>query len=327
MFTKLLVPLDRSPLAEQALGRAAAIARASSATIEVALVHQPVPFAGFGDAPWNAEEWKHEEKYLETIATELSTGAAVHATHSVLRGEAVETICLHALDTESDLIVMTSHGRTGLSRMWLGSVAHGVLRRSSVPVLMLRPVEGKSRQNAAHHLFKHILVPVDGSAFSAEIIPHASSLARCSGAKITLLRVVRPIPSVILDVGMPFAYPPTIPDQAITDSLVEEAKAEISESARQISGEGCADVDAQVVVAEGVAQAILDFARGHSVDAIAMSTHGRGASRLFMGSIADKIVRGSELPTLLHCPIGVSEEPHTVGSPNVGESKSAFAGA
>lgn len=324
MFKKLLVPLDRSPLAEQAIGQATAIARAAHASIDVILAHEPLPFAGFGDAPWNVEERKYEDKYLETIADEISSGAGVPTTHNVMRGEPVEMIYNRARDINADLIVMTSHGRTGLSRAWLGSVAHGVLRRSTIPVLMLCPVENKTDRKAAHHLFKHILVPLDGSEFSADILSHATALAQCSGARVTLLRVVRPVPMVMVDVDMSLGYPPMIPDQALTDQLVDEANAEIAEVARQIRHGGYADVDAEVVVAGSTAHAIIDFAMGHSVDAIAMSTHGRGASRLLMGSVADKVVRASGLPMLLIRPVGVSDEP---AAKETKESLASIAGA
>ena len=137
MFRKLLVPLDRSPLAEQALGAAATIARASAAKIALLMVHQPVPYAGFKDAPWKAAQATSEEKYLATIAAELESGASISTTHQLLVGDVVETICEHAKDIGADLIVMTSHGRTGFSRVWHGSVADGVLRDATLPVLML----------------------------------------------------------------------------------------------------------------------------------------------------------------------------------------------
>lgn len=306
MFRKLLVPLDRSPLAEQAVGPAAAIARASHAAIALVLVHQPLPFAGFNDEPWNAEQWSDEEKYLEWIAGELVTGASVAATYAVVRGEAVDSICKQAWDVDADLIVMTSHGRTGLSRAWLGSVADGVLRHSSVPVLMLRPVENKADRLAAHHLFKHVLVPLDGSALAGDILPSAVALARCSGAHVTLLRVVQPVPLMTVDVDMAFAYPPFVQDDQATAQLVEDAKQQLDEVSRRVADDAGVPVEAHVVVAPRVAQAIIDFAAGHQVDAITMTTHGRGASRFFLGSVADKILRGSGLPLLLHRPIGVS---------------------
>jgi nucleotide-binding universal stress UspA family protein len=316
MFRKLLVPLDRSPLAEQAVGQAAAIARASHAEIDLILVHQPLPFAGFSDEPWNAEQWNDEEKYLEWIAGELTSGASIHATHSVLRGEAVDMICKRAWEVDADLIVMTSHGRTGLSRAWLGSVADGVLRHSAVPVLMLRPVESKADRLAAHHLFEHILVPLDGSALAADIISSASALGRCSGARVTLLRVVQPVPLMTVDVDMSFTYPPFIQDDEATQHLVEEAKQQLDEMLRRLAEETGVKVDAHVVVSSRVAQAIMDFASGHAVDAIAMSTHGRGASRFLLGSVADKVLRGSALPMLIHRPIGVTGVVNAPGASN-----------
>jgi nucleotide-binding universal stress UspA family protein len=306
MFRQLLVPLDRSALAEQALGQAAAIARASHAAMDVVLVHEPLPFAGFADAPWNAERWNDECEYLETIVRELVSGAAVAVSHDVMRGGVVEMISQRAHDVDADLIVMTSHGRTGLSRMWLGSVADGVIRRSSVPVLLLRPVEDGNRRAAAQ-VFKKILVPLDGSSVGADALPSAQALAHSSGARLVLLRVVQPVPMIIVDAGMSFAYPPPVTDAVLTDRLADEAKQEVAEFARRAREEGGVEIESHVIVGASVAQSIVDFAHGHGIDAIAMSTHGRGASRLLMGSIADKVLRASDLPMLMRRPVGVIE--------------------
>jgi nucleotide-binding universal stress UspA family protein len=315
MFRKLLIPLDRSPLAEQAIGQAAAIARAAHAAIDVVLVHQPAAFAGFNDAPWNDEESKFEHRYVEAVAAELSSGAGVPVTHSVVGGEAVDMICKRAWDVDADLIVMTSHGRTGLSRAWLGSVASGVVRHSAIPVLMLRPVETKADRLAAHHLFAHVLVPLDGSVFAADILPSASTLAQCSGARVTLLRVVEPIPlALAVGVDMALTYPPLVQDDVETGRAVDEAKKLLEEDARRLSNNGSVAVDTEVIVGTGVARAIIEFVRGHSMDVIAMSTHGRGTSRLIMGSVADKVLRASELPMLLHRPIDVGTVVETAGS-------------
>jgi nucleotide-binding universal stress UspA family protein len=315
VFKKLLIPLDRSSLAEQAIGQAAAIARAAHAEVDVVLVHQPLPFAGFNDEPWNEQQWNNDHKYVETIANDVTSGARVPVTHNVARGEAIDMICKRAWDIQADLIVMTSHGRTGLSRAWLGSVASGVIRHSAIPVLVLRPVATKDDAAAAHHLFKHILVPYDGSALGAEILEGALALAECSAARVTLLRVVEPVPmAMAIGVDMGPVYPPFIPDEVATNRLAETAAEQLDDVARRVFEKGSVAVEAEVVVAPGVAQAIIDFARGHSVDAIAMSTHGRGASRLFFGSVADKVLRASGLPMLMHRPLGVSHN-HVVSEP------------
>ncbi|HEY7395036.1 MAG TPA: universal stress protein [Gemmatimonadaceae bacterium] len=302
MFRKLLVPLDRSPLAEQALGQAAALARASQAEIEIVLVHQPFPFGSFTDASRDAQVLDQDRQYLESIAAELISGSNVPVTPTVLRGEAIETITQRVADAGADLVVMTSHGRTGIAHAWFGSVAAGVLRQSTVPVLILRPVEGKTRRDAARHLFKRILIPVDGSALSVEVFGAATSLAQCSGAQITLLRVVQPIMLLTVDPSIASVYVPAIVDEPLTKRLTEEATEQLAGVARRLQEESHGDVETQVVVDPRIAAAIIDFAHGHHIDVIAMSTHGRGMSRLFLGSVADKVLRGSELPMLLYRP-------------------------
>jgi nucleotide-binding universal stress UspA family protein len=167
-------------------------------------------------------------------------------------------------------------------------------------------VESKADRLAAHRLFEHILVPLDGSALAADILSPTSALGRCSGARVTLLRVVQPVPLMTVDVDMSFTYPPFVQDDEATQQLVEEATQQLDEMSRRLADEAGINVDAHVVVSVRIAQAIVDFASGHGVDVIAMSTHGRGASRFLLGSVADKVLRGSALPMLIQRPIGVA---------------------
>jgi len=310
MFQKLLVPLDRSDFAEQAIGQAAAIARASAGVLDLVLVHEPFPIGTSGDAPWRREAWQDEERYLQAIANEISGGTGVPVTCAVIEGEKVEMICKRAWDVGADLIVMTSHGRTGISRAWLGSAADGVVRHAAIPVLMLRPIEGKAARLAARHVFKRILVPLDGSPLAAEALSSATSLAQCTGGSITLLRVVVPVPIIGGDAGLPFVYPYPIsmPDLVETNHLVDEAKRELADVARHLQGQGISTVATEVVVAASAARGIIDFAHEHDTDVIAMSSHGRGASRLFLGSVADKLIRGGEIPVLVYRPLAVRDK-------------------
>jgi nucleotide-binding universal stress UspA family protein len=324
MFKKLLVPLDRSPLAEQALGAAATIARASAAKIALLMVHQPVPYAGFKDAPWKAAQAKGEQEYLASIAAELERGASISTTHELLIGDVVETICEHAKDIGADLIVMTSHGRTGFSRVWHGSVADGVLRQSALPVLMLPLAETDADRHAKPLL--RILVPLDGSAMSETILPVALDLARCSRARLSLLSVIQPVPLAVPEMTGPFIYSGAMHDQPATNQLVGEAHKQLAERLQALADEGFQDVDTKVVVAAQVAQTIIDFAAEHNVDAIAMSTHGRGASRLLVGSIADKVIRASRLPLLIRRPAGVKTALDFINASMIEQQLPAFAG-
>jgi nucleotide-binding universal stress UspA family protein len=306
MFKKILVPLDRSALAEQAIGQAALLARRAKAAIDLVTVHVPFPFAGFSDKPWDDKEAAAEAKYLEAIQAELRSGSDVPATYVVLKGEPAEHIRLRALDVGADLIVMTTHGRTGLSRLWLGSVADSVVRHSTVPVLMLRPVKSSRGRAAARRPFKRILVPLDGSALAADALGPATDLARATAATLVLLRVVLPVPLMsAYDSTVPFARQPFVVDDAATAGITAATRRDIETVAARLHEETGLEVSADTVVDSRVAEAIVRFAQSHQVDAVAMSTHGRGATRWLLGSVADKVLRSGNLPVLLRCPAAV----------------------
>lgn len=309
MFTKLLIPLDRSPLAEQAIGHAAAIARACHAAVDVMLVSQSREFPVLDDErASDGGEVRRDEQYVRTIANELARTAAISTTHAVLRGNIVAGIAARARAIAADLIVMTSHGRTGLSRAWLGSVADGVIRSSRTPVLVLRPLPELTAPRIPRDLYRKILVPLDGSVAALEILEAVGALAHCNNAHITLLRVIRPVPLITADASLAFVYPMLLPDEVATAGLVEQAQVELAHVAVMLATHRCTDIEQHVIVADHVAQAVLDFARASCADMIAMSTHGRGASRVVIGSMADKVMRGSGLPVLLYRPMTATPE-------------------
>lgn len=310
MLSKILVPLDRSSLAEQAIAQAGSIARGAHAAVDVVLVHEPFPFAGYVDLPWTTDDSTAEQMYVEAIADEIKSGANVPATCAVMRGAPAEMICQRADDVAADLIIMTSHGRTGFSRTWLGSVADAVMRHAVVPVLMLRPEQAVGHRGVVEKTLRRILVPFDGSALATEILPVAVDLARATHATITLLRVV-PIVPVILpyDPTMAISYLPLIPDAPATKRLVEEATEQVEAVSRQLHEESDVPVDAHVIVGEHVAKSIAEFIEARMIDIVAMSTHGRGSSRLVLGSVADKVLRASRVPVLLRRPVNVAATP------------------
>jgi len=308
MFKKILVPLDQSTLAEQAIGQAMAIARGSAAEVELVLVHEPFTFEANVDVPWYDAERQQESTYLRGIAEEIRSGSHVPVTHEIVRGAPAEMIVRHAKDADADLIVMTSHGRTGLSRMWLGSVADFVARQAHVPVLMLRPTETPMARAAARKPFHHVLLTTDGSALSWSALQGAVSLAKAMGASLTLLEVVRPIPQLLpIPPFTPEAYAVNVPDEEGTKEVMKDHAAKLNDAARRLNEAEQVSVKAVVVVGSHVAKTIVDYAASHAVDVIAMSTHGRGASRYVFGSVADKVLRSSEVPVLVQHPERVVE--------------------
>jgi len=324
MFKKILVPLDRSALAEQAIGQAALIARGAAAEIELVLVHAPFPFAGYSASPWEEAEWSADHKYLEAVADDLNSGSSVPVTHAVMRGAPAECICERALD--ADLVVMTSHGRTGLSRAWLGSIADSVVRHTSAPVLMLRPGKTSTPRAVARHGFRHILVPIDGSDLAGEALGPAIQLAKAIGADLTLFRAVPSIPLLAAyDATIPLGHEPMVVDQEASDALRLQVKRELGALAERLHDVHGLTVMFDVATSAQSADAIVQFARAYDIDCIAMTTHGRGGSRLLLGSVADKVLRGSGLPVLLRRPVYVVEE--YLKSEDIAEQLPSLAGS
>jgi nucleotide-binding universal stress UspA family protein len=295
---KLLVPLDMSELAEQALPAAVAIANAQGASeIRLVLVHEPIRYAGYPDAPWNMARSATEFRYLEDKARELRSLVTIPVSVDHPTGAAVQTMTEMAASTGIDLIVMTTHGRTGLSRAWLGSVADGVMRSTGIPVLMLRPIETPAAIEGAAKPFSRVLIPLDGSHAAESIIDAAISVAGRS-AKYFLARVVQPIP-LIVPTADPYTMTTMMTDPGATELVADEARKYIRDVAGRIAEHGVTAIEQSVLIGDHPAQILLDVAKAHDIDLIALATHGRGMSRLVLGSVADKLLRGSTTPLLV----------------------------
>jgi nucleotide-binding universal stress UspA family protein len=286
MFTELLVPLDGTAEAAIAVRPALTLARATGARMRLVQVTERASGDRSADAAVAAELG------LERIAAEVAAdGVAVDT--EVRRGDAAEQIVAEARRAGADLVVMATHGRSGLGRAVIGSVAEAVLAHSPVPVLLLRP--GGHRMT---HL-RTLLVPLDGTPGGAHALGVALGLARATGARIVLLEVQPPVPLTA------YAGDPVVGGAAL--SYVDPAW---DEEARQ-AAQGYVDRMAERLRHAGVAaegRAILGDvvatieATGEDVaaDLIVMSTHAHtGPARALLGSVADAVVRTSHRPVLL----------------------------
>jgi nucleotide-binding universal stress UspA family protein len=299
MIKSILVPLDGSAFAEQALPWAACLAKVCGAHLELVRVHDPVP-------PWTiATEGAvaattvdptirdAEEQYLANCAARLEEGGFAGVTRNLLEGDVVEQIASHAEDNAFGLVVLATHGRGAISRLWLGSVSDALVRRLTVPVLLIRPTEGTAVPRAER--FRKLFVALDGSTESESAIAPALALADPKGCEMVLLRVVPPVP-IAGDAGMSAAMPM---DDTLTKALVEQAETYLEEVAARLRGSAI-KVATRVVVEPGVAQAVLHEASLAGSELLALATHGaRGLRRMVLGSVADKVLRGADRPVLL----------------------------
>jgi nucleotide-binding universal stress UspA family protein len=311
MFQRILVPLDGSETAERALPVAARIARATGGTIVfVRVVLPPVEFGTYSAErivalkPTAFEARLAEaESYLKALSSrddlagiktgaDLVSGAASPAIFSIARSERV------------DLIVMCSHGETGLRRWVFSSIAQQAVRHSPVPVLALNE-HGVSipEPNPAHPL--HILVPLDGSTLSETALEPAMQLLAALYAPVQselhLLRVV----------DLPSAYGRLKSQAHISDSMQEQARQEaetyVKAVADRLRAQTTLTITSSVAVDTDVAEAIIKLAEHAtspentgSFDVIAMTTHGHsGLGRLVMGSVTEHVLGATRLPLLI----------------------------
>jgi nucleotide-binding universal stress UspA family protein len=298
----ILVPLDGSELAERAVQVAADLARRTGAELRLIHVHdpmatEPIHIAGMPiiDDHMRSLRRDHEQAYLDRAPQRLAPSGRVLVAR--LDGPVATAITEYADRSGAALIVITSHARGGFERAWLGSVTDEIVRISHVPLLVVRPEPGHVTGP-----FRRILVPLDGSAAAESILEHAVWLARLEPeAELVLLTVVQPVASAVWVSGAPLAA--SLPAENLVSRPEPESAREYLESvARRLEASGM-HVRARVEIAAIVAPAILEIARGEQADVVALATHGRsGLARLMLGSVADKLVRGSHTPILLFRP-------------------------
>ena len=296
MYKKLLVPLDGSATAEGVLPYVRAFAKGLSIPVHLLQVMDPeslIPSpAAQPGRPHNivTAEREHDGDYLREIAALFPDPATVSC--SVRIGKPAEVI-IEVGETDLDtLIAMTTHGRSGIRRWLLGSVAEKVLHGADNDVLLSRAIAPIERKSAAAHL-ERLVVPLDGSELAEKALPCAVQLAKKMNLELMLLRVYL-MPGVAYPTGS------HAPDWKLLDQETRDrASKYLQEKIAQLRNEGLKRVCFKVL--EGsAAEKIIDVARENPESLIAMSTHGAsGAGRWVLGSITERVIRHSETAVLV----------------------------
>lgn len=293
MFESILVPLDGSAFAEAALPAATTIASRENGSLDLVMVQDPVPAYGYGALEEQPQAWRAE--YLAAVEEELASRLQDRVQYSLLVGSVTAELERHAEETDPDLLVMATHGRGPFSRFWLGSVADHIVRHSTYPVLLIRPEESQEVDVSAPTEFDHVLVPLDGSEEGETILDVAGPFGEIFDARYTLTRVVH-YPAEVVSSYMPDTV-------HISEEIVESGKAEAEKYLEGVAGKlrdagYTVDVDVRVDVhpASGIQRAAEEV----GADVVALATHGRGGvERTLVGSVADKLIRSTHLPTLV----------------------------
>jgi nucleotide-binding universal stress UspA family protein len=300
MHRPVIVPLDRSSFAEDALPLAMQAAQRLGAPVHLVLVHLPPPplisgAHGIEISPVIERELRVEEaEYLHAVADRLRDPEGVEVKAVLLDGPVASTIAGHVTAHDARMVVMSTHGRGGVSRMFLGSVADRLTRELHCPLLLVRP--GPVETPALGGARRRILVPLDGSSLAESVLDQVLAIFGSEDTAMHLLRVI-PVPMVTTPMGEGFA-----PPQAVVDEQLEDSEAYLRRAASRLTALGFI-VSVECCLGAQVARAISDAAEEWHPDIIAMATRGLGGlQRTMLGSVADKVLRSVTVPMLIWNP-------------------------
>ncbi|HET9983285.1 MAG TPA: universal stress protein [Longimicrobiales bacterium] len=300
MIRTIIVPTDGSDFAEHALPLAIATARRTDARLELIRVHEPPPppispdvlLPGDALQRWDEAIREAERDSLAKLRQRVRDSTGLDPEALLADGIVEEALADRIAAAADPLVVISSHGRGGLARAWLGSVADGLVRRVRAPLIVVRPHERAVAFDQAPPV-RRMLVPLDGSSTAERVLGAVVDLARAWEANATLLIVLFPLWMSDRKEEAELAGTSRV-------SAIREAAANyLGGVAEELRGNGV-EADVEIVVDSNPASAILKFAADHDIDLLALATHGRGgAERVYMGSVADKVRRGAPMPVLM----------------------------
>lgn len=282
MLQPILVPLDGSPDAEQALPYAEALAEPGCQLILLEVGEDP-----------------DSEFFL------LDRHAGSCARLETANGDPAEQILRVARDLGVGAIVMTTHGRGALGRWAFGGVADAVTRRSPVPVMVVRPGEAMPEPE-----MRRLVVPLDGSPLAEAALPFAQALAQQLRIPVRLLTAVDPVSLVPSAVAPALAFDAEVYSDTL-DRLRSAAQGWLTTASDRLREAG---IEASGEIIPGSPYVALADALQPG-DVVVMTSHGRsGVTRVLLGSVAEKLIREGPSPVIL-VPAATGDENDRVAAP------------
>jgi nucleotide-binding universal stress UspA family protein len=286
MWKRILVPLDGSNLAQLALAYAEELSAAFSSELILLYVNEP-----------REDQYRHmHQLYLEEVAKQVKEHVKKRARVKtvVLTGEPAEEIIGYAEKNKVGVIIMASHGRSGIMAWATGGVADKVLHTTKVPVLLIR-VTKLPRKALPKRLLERVLLPLDGSEAGEAAVPYVQKLITKLGSEVILFGVVAAGQHVRTVGGLDYILYP----EAELELIKTEAREYLERLCQRLGGRK-GRVRFKLKVGDNIAGEIVKFAKRNGVGLIAISAHGHsGIEKWVFGSVANKIVQASKVPVLV----------------------------
>jgi nucleotide-binding universal stress UspA family protein len=297
MINHILVPLDGSPLAECVLPHTVAIAKAFDARVSLLRVLVQTPTIGQTSTidPLNWQIRKSEAKgYLDRVAVHLQE-AGLRAEPTILEGQAAERVIQFARDHDVNLIILSSHGRSGLSGWNVSSVVQKVILRAYVATMIVRAYLPTSAE-LTDLCYRRLLVPLDCSQRAECVFPLVSTLARFHGAWLILAHVVR-------RPEMPRREPSTQEDTVLIDKITKRNQEEATRYLEQLESRMSTEaiyVRTRLAISDDVPGTLQEMADEEKVDLVVLSAHGySGKMKWPFGSAAISFIAYGTTPLLI----------------------------
>ena len=306
MYKTIMVPTDCSGFDREAIRVALRIAARSDAKLRLVRVLTTGAYFGAGDSVDEfraaAANVKHDRDAalteLYALAAECRREADVDVTVALETGPVADALEGYAKRNDIDLVVISSHGRGGFSRLSLGSVTDSLIRRTTIPVLVVKPPASYLNPQV-RDAFKRIVVPLDGSALAEQILQPVMTLAVLEDSELFLLSVIKRGDGNANNGDLKAPW---------WEKDISEAKAYLARVAQRTRAHQLS-VLTDVVIGDDVAEEIAAYAGRENADLIAIATHGRGGlSRVLRGSVADALTRAARNCVLVFHPAAVTAE-------------------
>lgn len=307
MINHVLVPLDGSELAECVLPHLLAIAPITEARVTLIHVLERTPFRNGSAAPFDLLGWhmqkQESQSYLDRIAGRLQK-SGLEVEQVILDGNPAEVLIEFARNNDVDLVLVSSHGRAGLSEWNVSSVVQKILLRSYKSILLVRAYTG----TPAEVNYKQLFLAVDGSARAEYILPFAMSLAQSHHSNVILGMVIQK-PQTMQ--RFPLSEDDAAWIQQFTEKNQHEAARYLDQLATQLSLKDLS-TETRVVVSESAPASVYDMAEEASADLIMIAAHGYSGERRWpYGSTAASLIAYGRTPLMILQDLSESEIPPT----------------
>ena len=304
MYERILVPLDGSELAQIALPYAEKLAGVLGSQLILIYVSESVDDQYHHMHQFYLQQMVEAAKQNAERYLDKQEGRTIKVDSVILIGAPAEEIVKYAGQEDIGLIVMSTHGRSGIKRWAMGSVVDKVLRATKQPLALVRAKGARPDMLGERNILSKILVTLDGSKESEAVIPYIEELASKLQAEVILLQVIEPDYHIYAAGGPEYG----VYAEQQMESMKKFARDYLEEIITRLKQR---EVTAKAEIMLGtVAETIINFADQTNASLVAMTTHGRsGVSRWAFGSVAERVLRAGNTPLLLvRTPRAITEQ-------------------